>query len=297
MVTPYGPDQNGLICGYLFSAGGKGKPISIPDALEWTTARRPPNSRTSSAAFKPDGRVRGALDAHPPVVGAEVLEALREGSARRGSEDAQDNLIAVVNDVAFEFSFDPSQIATLWVSVSRRIAVRRPHPPLALDRPAAPVGQRRRPLRLVGRAAEHLRTIRATCWCGSFATPPCRSMRSRTASPCTGGCRFSAGELGNACAACSCACSACWRPSRPRCFRLLRQLAALDRGARLDEMRQSTEEFSLVIRDLAACRNASSCCQEEVGGAGRRADEHDSVTLTMVTVLPLPIIHDRPLRH
>jgi len=62
-----------------------------------------------------------------------------KGSRSTRIEDAQDNLIALVNDVAFEFSFDPSQIATLWVSVSggSRSA---PDPPLALDRPAAPVG-------------------------------------------------------------------------------------------------------------------------------------------------------------
>ena len=53
----------------------------------------------------------------------EFFEALREGSRSTRIEDASDHLIAVVNDVAYEFSFEPSEIASLWMTVSARVAV------------------------------------------------------------------------------------------------------------------------------------------------------------------------------
>ena len=56
-------------------------------------------------------------------VAAEFFDALHEGSRSTRIEDAHDTLVAVVNDVAFEFAFDPSEIATLWVNVGPRMAI------------------------------------------------------------------------------------------------------------------------------------------------------------------------------
>ncbi len=110
----------------------------------------------------------------------EFFEALREGSRSTRIEDAQDALIAVVNDVAYEFAFDPSEIASLWMSVSERVAVSaRAHPLRSIDRlreavkngvrsaAAATVDRRARPRRAaaIDRKVFH-------SW------PPCRSASS-----------------------------------------------------------------------------------------------------------------------
>jgi zinc transporter len=65
----------------------------------------------------------------------EFFAALRDGSRSTRIENAHDTLIAVVNDVAYEIAFDPSEIETLWVSVTRKMAISaRIHPLRSIDR-------------------------------------------------------------------------------------------------------------------------------------------------------------------
>jgi zinc transporter len=124
MEVTYGADKNGLICGYLFAAGQPGVPVGLEDAVRWL--RQPaPEGRgdfvwlhfdlTNAATER---LIETQLDVVP-----EFFQALREGSRSTRIEDASDTLVAVVNDVAFEFSFDPSEIATLWANVGPRMAV------------------------------------------------------------------------------------------------------------------------------------------------------------------------------
>ena len=69
--------------------------------------------------------------AHVPA----FFDALREGSRSTRIEDANDTLVAVVNDVAYEFAFDPADIETLSVSVDKRLALSaRVHPLRSIDR-------------------------------------------------------------------------------------------------------------------------------------------------------------------
>lgn len=51
---------------------------------------------------------------------AEFFEALHLGSRSTRVELIDDGLIAVVNDVLHGFSFDPSEISTLWMHVNRK---------------------------------------------------------------------------------------------------------------------------------------------------------------------------------
>ncbi|HEY6086487.1 MAG TPA: hypothetical protein VIV84_01990 [Burkholderiaceae bacterium] len=66
---------------------------------------------------------------------AEFFESLRAGSRSTRIEQTGDSLTAVVNDVAYEFSFDPSEIKTLWLAVDRRVVISaRVHPLRSIDR-------------------------------------------------------------------------------------------------------------------------------------------------------------------
>jgi zinc transporter len=130
MRPAYGSDQHGLICGYVFSGVDGGRDIGLDDALHWLSADR-------------DGAEGGFLWLHfnladvsaerwiethlrPPP---EFFEGLRDGSRSTRIEQAGNSLTAVVNDVAYEFSFDPSEIKTLWLAVDQRVTVSaRVHP-------------------------------------------------------------------------------------------------------------------------------------------------------------------------
>ena len=50
-------------------------------------------------------------------------EALHEGVRSTRIEYVDDTLIAVINDVLFDFSFETSDVATLWLSVNERVVI------------------------------------------------------------------------------------------------------------------------------------------------------------------------------
>ena len=72
-------------------------------------------------------------------------------------------------------------------------------------------------------------------------------------------------------------------------FRLLRQPPPWTTAQDLDELRQATEEFSLVIRDLSALQERIKLLQEEMAAQVGEQTNRSLFTLTMVTVLALPI--------
>ena len=71
--------------------------------------------------------------------------------------------------------------------------------------------------------------------------------------------------------------------------RLLRQPPPWIAPHDLDELRQSTEEFSLVLRDLAALQARIRLLQEEVTAQVGEQTNRSVFTLAVVTVLDLPI--------
>jgi zinc transporter len=72
-------------------------------------------------------------------------------------------------------------------------------------------------------------------------------------------------------------------------FRLLRQPPPWIAEGDLEELRQATEEFSLVLRDLAELQERIKLLQEEVATRLGEQTSRSVFMLTMVTVLALPI--------
>jgi zinc transporter len=72
-------------------------------------------------------------------------------------------------------------------------------------------------------------------------------------------------------------------------FRLLRDPPSWVSEHDLDELRQATEEFSLVLRDLAALQERIKLLQEEMAAQVGEQTNRSVFTLTVVTVLALPI--------
>ena len=288
MDITYGSDKNGLICGYRFTPGAPGTPIGLPEAAQWLRE----TAASDSAGFVwlhfnlTDASAETWIDTHLSVV-PEFFEALREGSRSTRIEDANDTLVAVLNDVAFEFSFDPSEIETLWVAVSPRMAI----------------SARIRPLRSIDRLRQ---AVRDGCCFDSPVTflnhllhdqgdVLVRIVREATLrvdhiedSLLYGRLQHKRGDLGKL-RRVLVRLQRLLAPEPGALFRLLRQPPPWIAGHDLEELRQATEEFSLILRDLSELQERIKLLQEEIAAQVGEQTNRSLFTLTVVTVLALPI--------
>lgn len=76
-------------------------------------------------------------------------------------------------------------------------------------------------------------------------------------------------------------------------FRLLRSPPAWVDVHDLEGLRQATEEFSLVIRDLSELQERIKLLQEEIAAQVGEQTDRSVFTLTVATVLALPITLDQ----
>jgi zinc transporter len=288
MTISYGAQQHGLLCGYRFSAASGGQPIGLADAVAWL--REAPAADTSEFVWLhfdlTDASARAWMQANLPL-NPEFFEALRQDSRSTRIEDAQDNLIAVVNDVAYEFAFDPSEIATLWMNVSERLAVSaRAHPLRSIDRLREAVKQGAR----FGSSVDLLNHL-----LHDQGDVLVRIVREATLkvdgiedSLLKGRLKHQRAELGKL-RRVLVRLQRLLAPEPAALFRLLRQPPPWIAAHDLDELRQSTEEFSMVIRDLSALQERIKLLQEEMAAQVSEQTNRSLFTLTMVTVLALPI--------
>ncbi len=288
MHIPYGSDPNGLICGYLFAEGQPGAAIDLAGALAWLRQERAPGRgefvwlhfNLADAGAEP-------WIAQNLAVAPEFFEALHEGSRSTRIEDAHDTLVAVVNDVAFEFAFDPSEIETLWVNVGPHMAITaRVHPLRSIDRLRHAVkegaGFRSSVLfldRLLHDQGDVLvRIVRQ-------ATLRVDEVEDHLLVGRLGSKRADLGRLRRVLVRLQ----RLLAPEPGALFRLLRQPPPWIAEGDLDELRQATEEFSLVLRDLSALQERIKLLQDEIAAQVGEHTNQSVFTLTVVTVLALPI--------
>ena len=287
LQAPYGSDKNGLICGFLFEGGGPGVAVDLERARSWL---RDGGDRPDSFVWLhfnlTDAAAQAWMREHLALV-PEFFEALQEGSRSTRIEDASDTLVAVVNDVAFEFAFDPSEIATLWVTVGPRLAVSaRSHPLRSIDRLRQAVkdgcrfdsslGFLNRLLhdqgdvlvRIVREATVRVDAVEDGLLAGRLQAK-----------------RIELGKLRRVLVRLQ----RLLAPEPGALFRLLRQPPPWVGEPALDELRQATEEFTLIIRDMSELKERIKLLQEEIAAQVGEQTNRSLFTLTVVTVLALPI--------
>jgi zinc transporter len=288
MEITYGSDKNGLICGYLFSDGVAGEPIGLAEAQAWL-ARSPAQGATGFVWLHfnlSDAAAETWIAQHLEVV-PEFFEALHEGSRSTRIEDAHDTLVAVVNDVAYEFAFDPSEIATLWLNVAPRLAISaRIHPLRSIDRVRQAVKDGCRfgssvaflnrlmhdqgdvLVRIVREATLQVDAIEDSFHFGRLKHK-----------------RVDLGKLRRVLVRLQ----RLLAPEPGALFRLLRHPPPWVAADDLEELRQATEEFSLIIRDVSELQERIKLLQEEIAAQLGEQNGSSLFTLTVVTVLALPI--------
>src|SRR5258706_2973515 len=132
----YGSDQTGLICGFEFFPGRPGRSIEAAEAAAWWRGARDPSRsgflwlHFNLANAATERWLKGNLS-----LSDVFFESLRGSSNSTRIEHVDDALIAVTNDVLFDFAYDASHIATLWLNVSERLLVTAREKPLrTIDR-------------------------------------------------------------------------------------------------------------------------------------------------------------------
>jgi zinc transporter len=294
-VPSYGADPAGLICGYLIDPETGSHAIESDDAALWLQARA---FAAGAAADANDTSFlwlhfnlshTGALpwlERHADL-GAGFFDMLDEALRSTRVERVEQALIAVVNDVSFDFSFDPSDTSTLWIHVERHLVVTARRQPLrSVDKLREEIkgGQA---LRSSVELLEHLLRAQADVL-GEIVRDAVERVdrieddlladrldqkRSRL-----GALRRLLVRLQRLLA-----------PEPAAMFRLLQHppgwVAELD----VQELRQSSEEFSMVLRDMATLQERIKLLQEEIAAQVAEENNRSLFVLTVVTVLALPI--------
>lgn len=284
----YGSDSSGLICGYLFAPGQPGRPIDSASAKRWMDAAGDVHTSEFvwlhfSLSNVNSTRWLGENIRLPD----EYFETMREGTGSTRIERADDCLIAVINDVVYEFSYEASQTATLWMCVHHNFVVSaRLHPLRSVDRLQGSIKageQIESPVFLLAHLlrdqAEVLQQI------ARHATVTVDQIEDRLLAGSTDARRGTLGAL-------------------RRLFVRLRRLLAPEPGAlfRLlnqpppwfdendaQELRAATEESTGVLNDLSTLQERTKLLQEEIGALTTEQTNRSVFLLTMVTVLALPI--------
>jgi len=216
------------------------------------------------------------------------FETLREGSRSTRIEHADSALLAVVNDVVFNLSsMVSSDVSTLWVCVRSKLIVSARLQPLhSVDklRSSVKAGECFRSpsellVHLLRDQGEVLtQIVRKTSMSVDQVEDELLSSRLST----------NRAELG----------------ANRRVLVRLQRLLALEPGSLLrllnrpppwlqkedvKELRKSTEEFALIINDLTALGERIKLLQEEIAANLNEQSNRTLFTLTVVTVLALPI--------
>ena len=189
--------------------------------------------------------------------------------------------------MAYEFAFEPSEIATLWMTVNQRLAISaRSHPLRSIDRLRQAVKDGCRfdsSMALLNRLMHDqgdvlVRIVReATVQVDIIEDTLQRGQLQRK--------RAELGKLRRVLVRLQ----RLLAPEPGALFRLLRQPPPWVAEGDLEELRQATEEFSLVLRDLMALQERIKLLQEEMAAQVGEQTNRSLFTLTVITVLGLPI--------
>lgn len=288
LTSTYGGDANGLICGFRFRSDGSHTPVDSTSAI---------GLLTDLVAMPDEGFVwlhfnlahtaaEAWLRAHSGLDEA-FYEALHEGSRSTRIERVLDSLFAVLNDITFDFAFEASDVATLWISArahavitvrrsplrsvdALRTAVKRgEHVPSAvalldhLLRDQADALQR-----IARQATDRVDDIEDSLLAGRTERLTAELSQLRRMSV----------RLQRLLA-----------PEPGAFFRMLANPPGWVNAGDRQRLQQASEEFSVVLRDIGALQERIKLLQDE--SAARVAEENNRslFILTMVTVLALPI--------
>lgn len=280
------PDLFGLLYGYLFRPGEPARELDPAETLQRLQAPAAPGEfiwlHLNLAHAACERWMKSNLDL-PEI----FFETLREGSRSTRIEHVDAALLAVVNDVVFNFGMVSSDVSTLWACVRSHLLVSvRLQPLHSVDKLRFSVKRGElfySPIELLIHLLRDqgdllTQIVRETSMNVDRIEDQLLSLRLSD----------NRAELS----------------AMRRVLVRLQRLLALEPGSLLrllnrppewlreQDMRQlraSTEEFTLVISDLTTLGERIKLLQEEIAAKLNEQSSRTLFTLTMVTVLALPI--------
>jgi zinc transporter len=196
-------------------------------------------------------------------------------------------LVAVVNDVAYDFAFEPGDISTMWLTVGPRLVISARMQPLrSIDRLRDAV-KKGITLRSSVELLVHLMHDQGDVLVNIVRTTTARvdSLEDHLLSGRLEKKRADLGALRRLLVRLQ----RVLAPEPAALFRLLKMPPDWIHEADLDDLRQSTEEFNVALSDMAALQERIKLLQEEIAGRVAEANNRSLFVLTIVTVLALPI--------
>ncbi|MBB5421367.1 zinc transporter [Paraburkholderia atlantica] len=291
-LQTYGADSSGMVCGFRFSPTLAGRPIDADEVIDWFRERGDDADAKDTSEFlwlhfnlahsASERWMRTQLDLPDTF-----FDALREGSHSTRIEHADGALRAVVNDVMFNLEFIPSEIATLWICATRRLIVTARLKPLrSVDRLRASVRQGevfRSPAELLvhlmrDQADLLVQIVRRTSADVDRIEDRFLSQRPTQNRLDLGAMRRTLTRLQRMLA-----------PEPGAIFRLLARPPRWLHVEDVQDLRESTEEFSVVLSDVAGLIERVRLLQEEITSRLEEQNNRTLFTLTLVTVLAMPI--------
>ncbi len=284
----YGSDPSGLVWGYLLERdSGNSQVLDSAQALAWLgdPARQAGqflwlHFNLSNAASEK------WLKAHTHLAD-EFYDTLHEGSRSTRIEMADDTLIAVVNDVLHDFSFEASDISTLWLTVAPHLVISARRTPLQSIERLHQAVRHGEPIRSPVELLVHLlrdqadvlvKIVRDSVTKVDLIEDSLLAGRLRHKREDLGSLRRVLVRLQRLLA-----------PEPAALFRLLQRPPVWVVETDIQELRQSTEEFSVTLSDMTALQERIKLLQEEIAARVNEENGRSLFMLTILTVLALPI--------
>ena len=281
----YGSDRNGLIWGYAFRAGALATPIHAEDVPSEPGAARSDGSffwlHFAAANSNTERWLRQYVD-----LPAGFYNGLRASSSATRVEQDGDALVAVINDMLFAFESDHPDVSTMTLGVL----------------PGAMIIARLKPLRSIERLRE---SVKAGAICRSPVDLLAHLLKNqadvlaelvRKSGPQID--EIEDGLLTSRLRANRAQLSTMRRmlvrlqrlmaPEPAALFRLLNRPPVWIAAEDLQELRQTAEEFALVVGDCAALVERLKLVQEELVAMVNEQTNRSVLLLTFATVMLLP---------
>jgi len=287
-TTLYGSDDHGMVYGFRLHRDGTHTPLADTAGFDEATLLRPAadgsfvwlHFNLANAAAEPWLRTHAGLP-------EEYFDALHSGSRSTRIERDGDTLFAVINDVTFNFAFEASDVATLWVSVRPGSVVSaRLHPLRSVDRLRHDI---KRGLSLETAAAllEHLlrhqadelqRIVRTAIDRVDDIEDEVLAGRATKRGAELAQLRRMTVRLQRLLA-----------PEPGALLRLLSRPPAWVGAPDVQRLQQAHDEFAVVLRDVASLQDRIKLLQDETAARVAEDNNRSLFVLTAVTVLALPI--------
>lgn len=289
-LSSYGADDTGLISGYAFAPGQPPQALSSSTLVAELEALRQQPAGDGRFFWLHFNLAHAAsqrwLERHGGLSPG-FHDALRDELRSTRIERDEDALVAVVNDVRFDFAFAPSDLSTLWVGLDRQLVVTARHTPLRsidkLTRAVKSGETLRSPLELLERllraqadvlvdivreVTRQVDRVEDELLAGRLAAKRAR----------LGALRRLLVRLQRLLA-----------PEPASLLRLLQHPPDWVDAGDAQLLREAAEEFSVALRDMAALQERIKLLQEEVVAIVDERTSRSVFVLTIVTVLALPI--------